>query len=113
MKATSLLLALAIVLGFVSEAGAFSSWIYCNRSIEIGTHRFGFADWSPGSGPPPTPPWTMIYAGPFGEWQVPFSATQGLVGFCILGVGMVALLTSLNVRWKRKSPSSESATMRG
>jgi hypothetical protein len=102
MRLFPILLALIVVLGFVSEARAYSSWINCNRSIEVGKYRFGFADWSPGSWGQPTPNWTMMYAGPFGEWQVPFSATQGLIGVCVIVVGTVALVAGATVRWRRK-----------
>jgi hypothetical protein len=41
--------------------------------------------------------------GPVCEHQVPFTATHGLVGLCVIVVGMVALVTVGTVRWKRKA----------
>jgi hypothetical protein len=101
MRIASILQALVVVLGFVNEAGAFNAWINCNRSVEVGGYRFGFADWSAGDWEPSTP-WTMMYAGPIGEWSVPFSATQGLVGFCLIVLTLIALLATFTMRWKRK-----------
>jgi hypothetical protein len=42
---------------------------------------------------------TMLYAGPFGSHEVPFSATQGLVG---AGVIIAALIVLPSVCWRRK-----------
>src|SRR5262245_10664074 len=111
MRTASILPALVVVLGFVSEAGAYviEDVIQDDRSIEIGGQRFGFIDWIPyysGQKPhiPPVPNYTKVYLGPCGSHQVPFTATQGLVGFCLIVVGFIALVATLTVRWKRKQP---------
>jgi hypothetical protein len=103
MRPIPILLALVVVLGFVSEAEAFASYINRDRSIEVGKYRFGFSDWSPGSHG--GSPYSVMHAGPFGEWQVSFTATQGVFYFRLCAAGMVtllALLTVLTFRWKRK-----------
>jgi hypothetical protein len=108
MRGASILLALVVVLCSAQEALAFASYIYKDRSVEIGTYRIGFADWAPGWNGEPNrpPPWTMMYGGPMGEWQVPFTATQGLVGFCLIVFVLIALLAAFAVRWKKKQASS-------
>jgi hypothetical protein len=104
MRTITILLALVVVLGFVSEAGAYGPSIYCDRSVEVGPYRFGFADWAPGGNVVgiSMQPWTAMYLGPLGYQEVPFTATQGLVGFCVFVVGMIALVTVGTIRWKRK-----------
>jgi hypothetical protein len=101
MRTTSILLVLVVVLGFVSEAGAdYSPEIACNRSITIGQLHVGFIDWVDGYNS--SDHWTVLHLGPLGEYQVPFTATQGLIGFCMIVVGMVALVTVFTFRWKWK-----------
>jgi hypothetical protein len=125
MKTASIRLALVVVLGFASEAGAQNTnytvgkphWDTSRKEISytifknpfyythdyrfwLGDQAFGFAQ---GSNPGGSYPYnSYCFAGPLGTCQVPFTATQGLVGFCVIFVGMVALVTTLSVRWKRK-----------
>lgn len=66
-------------------------------SVTIGNTTWGFVDWYSGDRCV-----SWICAGPFGPHHVPFTATQGLVGFGAIVVGLVALVAVLSVRWKRK-----------
>jgi hypothetical protein len=127
MKTASIRLALIVVLGFASEAGAQNinytvgkpHWDASAKEISytvvkavypthdyrfwLGDQAFGFAQWpNPGGSYPYN---SCCFVGPLGECEVPFTATQGLVGFCVIVVGMVALATTLSVRWKRKQSS--------
>jgi hypothetical protein len=106
MKAALILLALVVVLSFAEDAGAYSSFKYRDYTLAINSQRFGFADWCPGSnydgGPAIRRGWTTMYAGPVGEIHVPFTAIQGLVGFCLIVVTLIALLITLTVRGKKK-----------
>jgi hypothetical protein len=102
MKAASILLALIVVLGFVSEVGAAGPRTTCDLSFFVGDQRIGLADWEPGTWVPLPPPWTILYLGPLGSYRIPFTATQGLVGFCLILVAFIAMLVALSVRWKKK-----------
>jgi hypothetical protein len=106
-----ILLALVVVLGFVSEARAFFPENEHDYRITVASQCFGFTDYSvqqPGmKGRERT--FRLqgeIYLGPLGACPVPFTATQGLVGFCMIVIGMVALVTMFTFRWKRKSSTS-------
>jgi hypothetical protein len=115
MRTASILLALVVGLGFVREAGAEFVSTTRDCTIKIGDQWFGFADqWV---NPAPQFPdatndgrncryedglFTTMYIGPFGNRTVPFSATQGLVGFCLILVAFIALLVAVTVRRKRR-----------
>ena len=115
MKTASILPALVVVLGFVSEAGAEVVSTTRDYSIKIGDQWFGFADqWV---NPVPQFPFakddgrvyryedglfTTMYLGPFGSRTVPFTATQGLVGFCCILATLIILPVVLTVRWKKR-----------
>src|SRR5688572_7557330 len=100
MRTASILLALVVVLGFVSEANALGRWISCNRVIEINEERYGFIDWALSDDG--REGYTMMYAGPIGRCSVPFSANVGLLGIVLIVVGMLALVTAGTFRWQRK-----------
>jgi hypothetical protein len=103
MRPVPILLALAVVLCFVSESRAGIDLPVRNYTAKIAGHTFGFIDWPPYDSPAGRErSYTTMYAGPLGKHDVPFTATQGLVGFCVLVVGMVALVTLFTFRWKRK-----------
>jgi hypothetical protein len=100
MKPTSILLALVVVLGFVNEARAQYSisyehdyTIHLSDSCSIGINDV-YAESERID--------TRVYFGPFGSIGVPFTATQGLIGFCCVLATLMVLLTVLSVRWKRK-----------
>jgi hypothetical protein len=97
MRPASTLLTLVVVLGFVSEAGAFEWKPDHNYTFKIGQYRFGFDD-----GVMVSLLWSSMHLGPFGTYNSPFTATQGLVGSCLIVTGLLALATMLTFRWKRK-----------
>jgi hypothetical protein len=105
MRTASILLALVIVLGTTAEAGAYAEErrLSKNCSIEIGEYRLGFVEWvSYWGNVRSSPYWTEMYLGPLGDYEVPFTATQGLVGFCTIVVGLIALPVVFTFRWKKK-----------
>jgi hypothetical protein len=97
MRLIPILLALVVVLGFVSQAGA-EVITSPNYTIVVGKYVFGIADFRKDDQLLAT----SIFFGKGRPLDVPFSATQGLVGFCVIVVGMVALVMVGTVRWKRK-----------
>jgi hypothetical protein len=103
VKTTSILLALLMVLGIVSEAGAESGNICVEHNflLEFGGQVFGFLDSTHYSGAPPQYR-SVLHFGPLGSREVPFTAVQGLVGFgCILAT-LVTLSALFTVRWQRE-----------
>jgi hypothetical protein len=101
MKAASILIALVFVLGFATEAAARelpADAIKHKHLLKVFGCQFGFVDWIDDS--------TSIVVG---EWvyPVPFTATQSLVGFCVIVVGLFALVTMLTFRWKRKAANQK------
>jgi hypothetical protein len=109
MRPASILLALVVLLSFVSEAGAYASVsVDHDYSFRLAGYQFGFTDGFL-HGSTYTRPYRWLHLGPLGFRNVGFSATQGLVGCCVIVVGLVALATALTVRWKRKT-SAEAAT---
>jgi hypothetical protein len=97
MRKASILPALVVVLGFASETEAQVVDASPNYTIVIGKCVFGIADFRRGEQLLET----CIFFGNERPLQVPFTATQGLVGFCVLVVGMLALVTMFTFRWKR------------
>lgn len=103
MKTASILLALVVVLGFVSEAGARQvGYIDYSCTVNVGEHTYGFQDCHIEHYGGFLSRSTIARLGPLGNHHVPFTATQGLVGFCFIVVGMVAMVTVFTFRWKRK-----------
>jgi hypothetical protein len=105
MRTTSILLALVVVLGFVSEAGAAVVAEH-DFTVTIGGKPFGFRDCHYTALLEGLRVQSVLCLGPFGYHEIPFTATQGLVGFCMIVVGMLALVTVGTVRWKRKSSTT-------
>jgi hypothetical protein len=107
MKTASILLASVVVLGFVSEAEAEFSWIVDHEYVvDIGPYQFGFADGRCGDdslGQETWKPYSRAGFGPLGSGRVPFTATQGLIGFCLFVLTLIALLLAFAVRWKRRA----------
>lgn len=61
--------------------------------------RFGVREWEFGD-------WrrTTVCEGPFGEQDVPFTATQGLVGIClIVGLSLMLLVLLMAKPWRRRA----------
>jgi hypothetical protein len=86
MRIVVTLLALVIFLGL--GAGAAEARVESgghNFSIRIGNQTFGYIDWHDSRSPST---WTTLHLGPLGSQEVPFTALQGLILFC-LSMGMV------------------------
>jgi uncharacterized membrane protein (UPF0182 family) len=96
MRTASILLALVVVLGFVSQASAadYRIWVR-GRGYGIYDWKFEFKGKVFGQGG------TAVDLG-FSHFDVPFTATQGLIGFCVIVVGLLALVTVFTFRWKCK-----------
>jgi hypothetical protein len=100
MKAIPILLALVVVLGCISEAGASSVELSVAPSYTVsnGTYSIGISDLRANG----EYVGTQLLLGPLGNLKVPFTAAQGLIGFCVIVVGLLALVTAGTMRWKRK-----------
>jgi hypothetical protein len=99
MRTASILLALAVVLSFVSEAAAAVKTI--RYAIEAGDYIFGLVEIYNDVDRTSV---TMLFLGPVGTHQVPFSATQGLVGFCVFLALLVIVPVVKKVRSNRRQP---------
>jgi hypothetical protein len=99
MKAASKLLVMFLVLGFVSKAGARDR-IDRNCTLIIARQQIGFLDLR---SPVTNRARTEIHLGPLGNREVPFTATQGLVGFCCILALLVIVPVLLTVRWKKRA----------
>jgi hypothetical protein len=44
-----------------------------------------------------------VFAGPAGTFDIPCSAVQGLIGFCLAVAVLIALIVVATVRWKRRA----------
>jgi hypothetical protein len=106
VRTASILLALIVVLGFVSEAGAQTDYVTeRDYTFTVADQRYGFidgADYYTGV----REPWTVICLGPLGSPEVPFTATQGLVGFGLILATLIIVPAVLTVRWSKRSRQS-------
>jgi hypothetical protein len=103
MRTASLLLSLVMVLGFVRESGADIVFPVRDYTAKIAGHSVGFIDWPPFDSPAGQEPgYTMMHVGPLGSFKIPFTATLGLIGVCLIVVTFVAGVALLTVRWKKK-----------
>jgi hypothetical protein len=102
----AILLALFVVPAFASEACAGPlHYVQKNLSFEIFDQRFGLVEHydHPVTGPFGTgETWTNLYFGPLLFYNVPFSATQGLVGCCVILAVLITLPAVLTLRWRKK-----------
>jgi hypothetical protein len=108
MQTASIPLAFIVVLSFVSEAAAASRAdvsVKRNYTVIIAGQPFGFVDGETEYWTVHRQPYHEIRLGPLGCHEVPFTATQGLVGFCVILATLVILPLVLKARWKRKQPS--------
>jgi hypothetical protein len=102
MRPLSILMAIVAVLGFVSEAGARDIAPNRDFTVDVGGKPLGFIDWRYTNLLEGPQLHSLICLGPFGNHEVPFPAIVGFVGFCLLAVGMLALVTAATFRCKRK-----------
>lgn len=97
----SILTTLVVVLGFGSEAGAQTDTETLHDfTFTVAGHSFGFMDGLDHL--MYTTTWSTISLGPLGNYNSPLSATQGLIGFCLIVVAFIAMLAALSMRWKKK-----------
>jgi hypothetical protein len=103
MRAASILLALVVVLS-AREAGAEEANVAVERNyaVVVAGRAWGFMDGEAQYWTANPRPYSAILLGPYGRREVPFSATQGLIGFCLIVPTLIALLATFTVRWKRK-----------
>lgn len=92
MKAASMLMLLVVVLG--CQPGIKGYTPRRDYTTRICKYQYGFIDW--------TDEHSTVVAGPLGDFNVPFTATQGLVGFCVILVTLIIVPFVLTVRWKEK-----------
>jgi hypothetical protein len=103
MRTASILLAWVIVLGFGSQEafsqvdpGPIVPVIPINDyTFDIGEQTFGFVDFPNGE--------SIVCIGPLGQIDLSFTATQGLIGFCVILTTLVVLPVVLTVRWKKRA----------
>jgi hypothetical protein len=111
MKSASMPLALAVLLGLAHESGAMevdsgfrhTAYFAHNYTVTIGKSSFGIVDAyettaTPGIG---KYVFTSLCFGSHG-CEVPFTATQGLIGFGVILGTLIALPIVFTVRWKKK-----------
>ena len=91
MRIAPILVALIVVLGWCREAGA------AEYILEFGNQRYGIADF-----PIHQRRTTVVWIDPRGPYEVPFTVTQGLVGFCVIAAMLVILPVVLTLRWRKK-----------
>jgi hypothetical protein len=102
MRTLSVLLALVVVLSAREVGAAGAITVDCHYIVGITDHNwFGFRDLTYTDGVSQTS-WTQVGLGPLGIHKAPFTATQGLVGSCVILAMLVIVPLVLTVRWKRK-----------
>jgi hypothetical protein len=111
MKTASILLASFVGLGFCREAGAWEAMAECkNYLIEINNHQYGVCEGFELT-EDATINWekriTVLVLGNLGTFELPFTATYGLIGFCCILATLIFLPVVLTMRWKRKRRVSE------
>jgi hypothetical protein len=94
-RTASLVLALIVVLSAAKATAACKIVSYRDHTVHVASHRFGFVDSAilsnEGIGYS-----TRIHLGPLGDHEIPFTATQGLIGFCIILATLIVLPTALS-----------------
>jgi hypothetical protein len=102
MRTASILLALFVMLGFVKEGGAAIQMRIDNQyAAQFAGLKFGLIDgkvYGHGS----AIPFHWLCLGPLGTYEVPFTATQGLVGFIVIVAMLIITLIAAVAGWKRK-----------
>lgn len=102
MRPALILLSLVVVLGCAREAAAWACTEYHNDyTISIAGQQFGFCE-SKGFFNEDDWEYSRIYVGLFGHIDSSLTAKQGLIGFCVIVSGLIALVTVGALRWRRK-----------
>jgi hypothetical protein len=107
MRTASVLLVMVVILAFVTEARAQATLdeieavkVRADYSISLGKQKFGFCEGSNFLIDGRVLNWSRMFVGPIGSFDIPCSAIQGLVGFCLIIVVLFALITIATARWK-------------
>lgn len=105
MRTVSIFLTLILTLGWAQRASALTEIeTKHDYTLRIGQLKIGFSEGHAYGMGGREWDWSYIHVGPLGKRAVPFNATQGLVGTCLMVVAFVAFLALATVRWKRKQP---------
>lgn len=106
MRTASILLAMVIVLGFAREAWAIGDIgvPVHDYTVHLAGKRFGLIEYNydPLSQQQGKTTYTMLVGIRDKPFEVPFTATQGFTGLCLIVVAFIALLVVATFRWKRK-----------
>jgi hypothetical protein len=108
VRPASILLALVVVLGFVSEvrANMYEEYVINHDyTITIGSVQMGFIDGvtiDRRYRPDKRMYWSRAGIGK-SFYDVPFTATQGLIGFCLILATLIIVPVVLTVRWRRRA----------
>jgi hypothetical protein len=103
MRPASILLAMVVGLCIVSESQAQTdNETLHDFTFTVAGNSFGFMDGLDHLMYATT--WSTICLGPLGTYNSPLTAIQGLVGFCLIVMTLIALLVVATVRWKKKHP---------
>jgi hypothetical protein len=115
MRTALIVLAMVVVLGWARSATALVELeTRHDYTFRVGESKFGFSDGHAYGSYVSTAAdaewdWSYLHLGPLGRRQVPFSATQGLVGLCALAAALIVVSAILMVRWKRREAFSHGA----
>ncbi len=103
MRTASKLLAMVVVL-CASEAFAVAYYTNPNLTYRASFYgmTFGFNHLEPAIPGPRYAPYTLMSVGPLGNYEVPFTTTQGMIGFCVILAMMILLPVAATIRWRKK-----------
>jgi hypothetical protein len=110
MRRTAILLALVIVvLADAQTAKAEAARPLQDFTFAIARHQYGISDMdvSESTSEFGIEIETRVFFGPLGSRIVPFTATQGMVGFSLIAAGLVGLLIFAKLRRSRRSRSGK------
>jgi hypothetical protein len=97
----TILLAIVLVLGFVSEAGA-ADYIFTWGEQVFGIYDAGYTQLlDANENIIDEIVVAEVVFGPLGSYRVPFTATQGLVGFCVILGTLIVVPAVLVTKRKR------------
>jgi hypothetical protein len=110
LRTASILLALVLAVPWEANA-ELGPYGLTSHSIEFGRHEIiSISDWEESfywpAGVVVTGPreryWTTMRVGSLGPFEVPFTATQGLIAFYLLLATSILVPVALSIRWKKK-----------
>jgi hypothetical protein len=104
MRASSIFLALVVVLVLAQPTKAITIYrddTLHDFTVHVGGYRIGFEDGIYADDDSEFL-WNRIHLGPLGPHSAPCTATQGLIGFGVIVVGLIIVPAVLTVRWKKR-----------